>query len=103
MVIVYRMAPVTYALARLFVRVPYIGMPNLIAGRCVVPELIQSQVTAPNIAAAARQLLTDSHTYSVAQEGLREVRKRLGGPGAAKRAAGLIAQMLEGTWRAPSL
>ena len=97
MVIVYRMAPLTYALARLFVRVPYIGMPNLIAGRCVVPELIQSQVTAPNIAAAARQLLTDSHTYSVAQEGLREVRKRLGGPGAAKRAAGLIAQMLEGT------
>ena len=102
MVIVYRMAPLTYALARLFVRVPYIGMPNLIAGRCVVPELIQSQVTAPNIAAAARQLLTDSHTYSVAQEGLREVRKRLGEPGAAKRAAGLIAQMLEGAWRASS-
>ena len=97
MVIVYRMAPLTYALARLFVRVPYIGMPNLIAGRCVVPELIQGQVTAPNIAAAARPLLTDSHTYSVAQEGLREVRKRLGKPGAAKRAAGLIVQMLEGT------
>jgi len=96
MVIVYRMAPLTYALARLFVRVPYIGMPNLIAGRCVVPELIQGQVTAPNIAAAARQLLTNTHTYSVAQEGLREVRKRLGEPGAAKRAAGLIAQMLEG-------
>ena len=97
MVIVYRMAPLTYALARLFVRVPYIGMPNLIAGRRVVPELVQGQVTAPNIAAAARQLLTDSHTYSVAQEGLREVRKRLGKPGAAKRAAGLIVQMLEGT------
>jgi lipid-A-disaccharide synthase len=102
MVIVYRMAPLTYALARLFVRVPHIGMPNLIAGRCVVPELIQGQVTAPNIAAAARQLLTNTHTYSVAQEGLREVRKRLGEPGAAKRAAGLIAQMLEGRWGAPS-
>ena len=95
MVIVYRLAPVTYALARLFVRVPFIGMPNLIADRKVVPELIQGAVTPENIALEARQLLTDSQAYSVAQEGLREVRTKLGEPGAAKRAADLILNMLE--------
>ena len=94
MVIVYRLAPVTYALARLFVRVPFIVMPNLIAERQVVPELLQSAVTPERIAAEARQLLTDARAYSVAQEGLREVRTKLGEPGAAKRAAGLIFNLL---------
>ena len=94
MVIVYRLAPVTYALARLFVGVPFIGMPNLIAGRQVVPELIQSGVTPERIAAEAQRLLSDARAYSVAQDGLREVRTRLGEPGAATRAADLIFDLL---------
>jgi lipid-A-disaccharide synthase len=94
MVIMYRLAPLTYALARLLVRVPFIGMPNLIAERRVVPELIQSEVTPPRIVAEATQLLTDAQAYSVAQEGLREVRHRLGDGGAAKRAAALVVDML---------
>lgn len=94
MVIVYRLAPVTYALARLFVHVPFIGMPNLIAERQVVPELIQSAVTPERITTEARRLLTDARAYSVAQEGLREVRTRLGEPGAVKRAADLIFNLL---------
>ena len=94
MVIVYRLAPVTYALARLFVRVPFIGMPNLIAERQVVPELIQSAVTPERIATEAQRLLTDAQAYSVAQDGLREVRARLGEPGAAKRTAVLIFNLL---------
>ncbi len=94
MVIVYRLAPVTYALARLFVRVPFIGMPNLIAERQVVPELIQSAVTPERIATEAQRLLTDARAYSVAQDGLREVRVRLGEPGAAKRTADLIFNLL---------
>lgn len=94
MVIVYRMAPVTYALARLIVRVPHIGMPNLIAERRLVPELIQSEVTPRRIAAEARQLLNDLQAYRVVQEGLREVRRRLGLGGAAERAAKLALEML---------
>ena len=94
MVIVYRLAPVTYALARLFVGVPFIGMPNLIAGRQVVPELIQSGVMPERIAAEAQRLLSDARAYSVAQDGLREVRTRLGEPGAATRAADLIFDLL---------
>lgn len=95
MVIVYRMAPVTYALARLIVRVPFIGMPNLIAERQVVPELVQYDVTPERIASAAQQLLDDPQAYSLTQEGLREVRRRLGSGGAATRAAQLIIAMLE--------
>ena len=95
MVIVYRMAPVTYALARLIVRVPHIGMPNLIAERRVVPELIQSQVTPERIAAEVRLLLSNPQAYRVTQEGLRDVRRRLGSGGAAERAAKLALAMLE--------
>ena len=94
MVIIYRLASLTYALARLLIRVPFIGMPNLIAERRVVPELIQGEVTPARIAAEATQLLTDAQAYSVAQEGLREVRRRLGGGGAAERAARLVVEML---------
>lgn len=95
MVIVYRMAPLTYALARLFVDVPFIGMPNLIAGRRVVPELIQGAVTPDRIVHEVRRLLDSRQAYSVAQRGLREVRRRLGDGGAAERTAGLILEMLE--------
>jgi lipid-A-disaccharide synthase len=95
MVIVYRLAPLTYALARLIVRVPFIGMPNLIAERRVVPELIQSEVTPTRIAAEARQLLENPQAYRLAQEGLREVRRRLGPGGAAERTATLILEMLK--------
>jgi len=95
MVIVYRLAPFTYALARLIVRVPHIGMPNLIAERRVVPELIQSEVTPERIATEVRQLLNDPQAYRVTQEGLREIRRRLGSEGAAKRAAKLALDMLQ--------
>jgi lipid-A-disaccharide synthase len=95
MVIVYRLSPLTYALARLIVHVPFIGMPNLIAEQRVVPELIQREVTPERIAAEARQLLEDPHRYSLAQAGLNEVRRRLGGGGAAQRAANLIVNMLQ--------
>ncbi|MBI3798701.1 MAG: lipid-A-disaccharide synthase [Deltaproteobacteria bacterium] len=95
MVIVYRLAPLTYALARLIVRVPFIGMPNLIAEQRVVPELIQHEVTPVRIAAEAWQLLENPQAYRLAQEGLREVRRRLGPGGAAERAATLVLEMLE--------
>ncbi len=95
MVIVYRLAPLTYALARLIVRVPFIGMPNLIAERRVVPELIQREVTPARIATEARQLLDNPQAYRLAQEGLREVRRHLGPGGAAERAATLALEMLE--------
>src|SRR5882724_1414511 len=97
MVIVYRLGPLSYGLGRLLVRgVRYIGMPNIVAGREVVPELLQRQATGPRIAAAARALLDDPARHAAMIEDLRDVRRRLGRGGAAGRAAAIAFEMLEG-------
>jgi len=92
MVIMYRVAPLTFALARLLVRgVAYIGMPNIILGRGVFPELIQARVTADNLIAALRDVTQRRAEVSAA---LDELRRTLGAPGAASRAAQLALQLM---------
>lgn len=87
MVIVYRVSGLTYVLGRRFVRVDTFGMVNLLAGRRIVPELIQTALTPSSVAREAVSLLTDPLRCRQVREGLREVRERLGGPGASRRAA----------------
>jgi lipid-A-disaccharide synthase len=94
MVIVYRTAPLTYALARRLVSVPFIGMPNLIAGRAVVPELLQGDVTAARIVAEVERFLDDPAHAAATTGALAEVRHALGEGGAAERAAAIAAEML---------
>jgi lipid-A-disaccharide synthase len=94
MVIVYRMSPLTFALARRLVSVPFIGMPNLIAGRRIVPELIQGEATGARLAAEAARLLDDPAARAATTAALAAVRGALGGGGAAARAAALAAEML---------
>jgi lipid-A-disaccharide synthase len=97
MVIVYRLGPLSYAVARLLVRgVSYVGMPNIVAGREVVPELLQGRASGPYIAEAARAILDDPARRSAMVADLREVRQLLGRGGAAGRAAAIAAEMLEG-------
>lgn len=86
MVIVYRLAPLTYWIARRLVDVPWIGMPNLVLQRGVFPELIQEQVTPVAIAAAVRDVHRRRAEVAAA---LAELRAALGTPGAAGRAADL--------------
>jgi lipid-A-disaccharide synthase len=69
-------------------------MPNIVAGREIVPELIQGGVTGPAIAAAGRAILDDAARRAEIVAGLRDVRARLGRGGAAERAAGIAAEML---------
>jgi lipid-A-disaccharide synthase len=87
MVVVYRLSRLTYALGRRFVRVDTYGMVNLIAGRKVVPELIQEAFTPEAVAEEALCFLTEPERWEAARSALREVRQRLGGPGASRRAA----------------
>jgi lipid-A-disaccharide synthase len=87
MVIVYRLSPLTFALGRAFVRVHTYGMVNLVAGRPVVPELIQESFTAANVAREASALLADARAVTDMRRALAEVRARLGAPGASARAA----------------
>jgi lipid-A-disaccharide synthase len=88
------MTPFTFALARRLVRVPFIGMPNLIAERRIVPELVQTDATGPRIAAEAERFLDDPAYAAATRAALADVRGRLGRGGAAENAAALAAEML---------
>jgi lipid-A-disaccharide synthase len=94
MVVVYRVAPLTYLLGRPFVRVNQFAMVNLIAEKVVAPELIQGDFTEERVAEEALQLLGDPERRKRMQEGLGQVRRRLGGPGASLRAAEAVAAEL---------
>jgi lipid-A-disaccharide synthase len=97
MVIVYRLAPVSYLLARLLVRgVECVGMPNIVAGHEIVPELLQGQATGERIAAAAQGILRDPARRATIVDELRGVRRQLGRGGAAGRAAAIALEMLGG-------
>ena len=87
MVVVYRLSPLTYRLGKPFVHVDTYAMANLIAGRRVVTELIQDDFTPAAVAAEAVRLLTDRSYSARVKADLGEVRAKLGGPGASRRAA----------------
>jgi lipid-A-disaccharide synthase len=87
MVIVYRLAPLTYKIGRPFVKVDTFGMVNLLAGRRVVPELIQDDFTPQRVAEEAVTLLADQARAGEMRRALREVRAALGETGATRRAA----------------
>ncbi len=90
MVVVYRLSWPTYMIARALVNVKHIAMANLLAGKAVVPELIQGDATAERIAAEAAAILDrPSHAASMRAE-LLKVRRSLGEPGAADRAAAAV-------------
>jgi lipid-A-disaccharide synthase len=94
MIVIYRVAPITAVIARLLVRTPYFAMVNLIAGKRVVPELVQQDLTPDSVAAEAIRLLDSPSARAEIQAGLAVVRERLGPEGAIERAADLIAGIL---------
>jgi len=97
MVVIYRVTPLTAALAKPLVRTEFFGMVNLIAGRRVVPELIQKKFTAKRVAQEVLHQLRDAQARCDLRKGLAVVRERLGPPGAVQRAADAIAHLLPRT------
>ena len=94
MVITYKVSPLTYILGRMLITgVDFIGMPNILAGEKIVPELIQGQLTARNLVRAVEPLLHDSIRKETIAK-LNALRSRLGAPGAAARVAGLALSMI---------
>jgi lipid-A-disaccharide synthase len=101
MVTFYRVTWPTWVAGKLLVRGPYYSMVNLVAGRPVVPELMQDRMTGPNLAAEARRLLEDDEARAELRAGLDEVCRRLAAPpgpegDAPHRAALIIQDILEG-------
>ena len=90
MVVVYRLAPLTYHLGRRFVHVDTFGMVNLVAGRKIVPELIQDDFTPEAVAGEVMGLLTDRQRAETTRAELSRVVSRLGAPGASSRAAEIV-------------
>jgi len=101
MIVVYRLSPLTARLAKPLVRTKFFAMVNLIAGREVVPELIQHHFTPQRVAGEAEKLLFPGEQgqgrRSEITRGLQEVRNLLGPPGAVERAADEIARLLAAT------
>lgn len=89
-VLVYKLAPFTWFLANLLVHVKYAGLPNLLLGREVTPELLQDRAQAENIVSILLPWLQDEKARQKNIEEIREVRKALGSGGAVHRVAELI-------------
>jgi lipid-A-disaccharide synthase len=94
MIVVYRVTPLTAILAKPLVRTKFFSMVNLIAGREVVPELIQKDFKPERVAAQTLHLLRDASMVAAMRAQLAEVRRKLGPPGAAERAADAIYALL---------
>jgi lipid-A-disaccharide synthase len=99
MVVVYRLSPLTYRLGRPFVQVDTFAMVNLVAGRKVVPELIQDEFTPERVAEEALTLLRDREAAARMRAELLSVRAKLGESGASARAARAVMDVAAGSTR----
>ncbi|MFH0788057.1 MAG: lipid-A-disaccharide synthase [Pseudomonadota bacterium] len=92
--IVYKVSPVNYWIARHLIDVPYVGLVNWVAGKKIIPEYIQTEAVPAAIMEGSKRYLEDpEHVQTIRQE-LLEVRKRLGSPGASLRVAQAALEMI---------
>ena len=95
LVVAYRTSPWTHAIARRVVRIPRIGLVNVVAGREVAREFVQSDVVPESMARTMSPLLVEGTPERVQMEaGLKEVRDRLGSPGASERVAAIVESLV---------
>jgi lipid-A-disaccharide synthase len=96
-VILYKISPLSYWIARAVVRVDHIGLVNILAGKRVVPEFIQHEATVKSVLPTALELLDDSPARRQMLDELARVRQSLGSGGASRRAAAEILNVLTET------
>jgi lipid-A-disaccharide synthase len=87
MVVCYRVSRLTEWMTRALIRIPWISLPNIVAGRTVVPEVLQDHVTGERLAAEADRLLGDRAAAAAQRAAFRDLRAGLGEPGVGCRAA----------------
>lgn len=96
MIVLYKVAPLSWQIAKRLVRIETIGLANIAAGRRIVPELLQREVRAEKIGPIVEAYLDDPHLRASVRAELAAVRNRLGAGGASRRAAEAAARMLAG-------
>jgi lipid-A-disaccharide synthase len=94
MVVCYRVSRLTEAVARLLTRSQWISLPNIVAGRGAVPELLQDEVSGARLALEAERLLVDPLAATAQRAAFKEVRSRLGEPGVGTRAARAVLKVV---------
>jgi lipid-A-disaccharide synthase len=94
MVIIYKLSPISYWLVKALVRVKHIGLVNLIAGKKLVPELVQKDASPGKIADTVFEMLNDPSGLARLRTELLKTRDALGGPGASQRVADIALNML---------
>ncbi|MDL1967151.1 MAG: lipid-A-disaccharide synthase [Deltaproteobacteria bacterium] len=94
-VIIYKVSSVTYWLGKLMVQVKNFGLVNLIAGKNIVPELLQDKASPENIADTVFNMLNDTNGLQKLRKKLFEIRDMLGGTGASERVAKIALKMME--------
>ncbi len=92
--LVYKVSPLTYLAARLLVQVPHLGMPNVIAGREIVPEFIQGKADPRLLAESALTLIYSEHARAAMRQDFDAVVAQLGEEGASRKAAAAIMEEL---------
>jgi lipid-A-disaccharide synthase len=95
-VIVYKVSPLTFKVGRWLVRVPHVGMANLLAGERLFPELLQDDFTSARLAREVLGLIRDRERLAALRRGLERIVGRLGGPGASARAARAALELIAG-------
>ena len=95
MVIVYKLSALTFWLGKLLVKIPYIGLPNIVAGRGIIKELIQKDATAEALADEIQRLLQDKDYRQQMLRNLAEVKDKLGKGGGSENMARLALEMLD--------
>jgi lipid-A-disaccharide synthase len=95
MAIVYKLNPASYHLLKSMIRIPNIGMVNVVAGREICPELVQGKATPANLATALEPLITQTPVRTAMLKELRLFREQMGEGGAAARAATILVRMLD--------
>lgn len=95
MIVVYRVSPLTYAIGRLLVDLPFVSLVNLVLGRQVVPELLQAEADHERMVAVASRLLGRRSRIDAMRGALAELRPALGESGASERAASCLLEELD--------
>jgi lipid-A-disaccharide synthase len=95
LIVVYKTSPITYMIARRLIKLPNIGMVNLVAGKEVVPELIQKDCNGQKIAEYMLKYLNNTEYYESTKSALADIKSKLGEMGASKKAAETAIELLQ--------